>query len=48
MPVIKKALDEGRSVQVYFNNHPKAYGPKNAKRLDIILEERGVTKNQKK
>lgn len=48
VPVIKKALDEGRSVQVYFNNHPKAYGPKNAKRLDIILEERGVTKKQKK
>lgn len=33
VPVIKKALCEGRKVQVYFNNHPDGNGPRNARRL---------------
>lgn len=39
LPVIHAAIDEGRKVQVYFNNHPKGNGAKNAGQLrNTILQ----------
>lgn len=35
VPVVHVAMEEGRKVQVYFNNHPKGNGAKNA----ILLKE---------
>lgn len=37
VPVIRTALSEGRKVQVYFNNHPKGHGAKNAQELKELL-----------
>lgn len=36
-PVINSAQNEGRQVQVYFNNHPDGKGAKNAKSLKRML-----------
>ena len=33
VPIVHVASEEGRKVQVYFNNHPKGNGAKNAKKL---------------
>lgn len=37
IPIIKTAQKEGRQVQLYFNNHPKGIGFKNAKQLMELL-----------
>ena len=37
VPVVHVASEEGRKVQVYFNNHPKGNGAKNAKQLKEML-----------
>ena len=39
VPVIRAALSEGRKVQVYFNNHPKGHGAKNAQELKKMMNE---------
>ena len=39
VPVIHAAQSEGRSVQMYFNNHPKGNGAKNALQLKEFLKE---------
>lgn len=39
IPIIKKALEEKKTVQLYFNNHPKGDGFKNAMELRQILNE---------
>ncbi len=43
LPVIKQAKQEGKKVQVYFNNHPNGSGAKNAISLKkmIVMEETG-------
>ena len=33
VPIVSKANHEGKKVQMYFNNHPKGSGAKNAKRM---------------
>lgn len=38
IPVIDRACSEGRTVQLYFNNHPKGTGFKNALQLKEMLE----------
>lgn len=38
IPVIQTAREEGRKVQVYFNNHPRGSGAKNAGKLAEILK----------
>lgn len=37
VPVVHVASEEGRKVQVYFNNHPKGNGARNAKQLKEML-----------
>jgi len=37
IPIIETAAEEGRVVQVYFNNHPNGSGAKNAKMLKEML-----------
>lgn len=37
IPIIKAAQKEGRQVQLYFNNHPKGIGFKNAQQLMELL-----------
>lgn len=37
VPIINASLREGRSVQMYFNNHPKGVGTKNAVQMKNIL-----------
>jgi len=37
IPVVHVASEEGRKVQVYFNNHPKGNGARNAMMLKIPL-----------
>ncbi|MBB5226846.1 DUF72 domain-containing protein [Treponema ruminis] len=37
VPVISKAMSEGKKTQVFFNNHPDGSGAKNAKRLKDLL-----------
>lgn len=37
VPIIKAAQKEGRQVQLYFNNHPKGIGFKNAQQLMELL-----------
>lgn len=37
VPIIRKAQEEGRQVQLYFNNHPKGTGFKNALQMMEIL-----------
>ncbi|MBQ4025843.1 MAG: DUF72 domain-containing protein, partial [Treponema sp.] len=38
VPVIKVAAAEGKKVQVYFNNHPKGHGARNALRLRELVQ----------
>lgn len=38
LPVVKKARNEGRTVQMYFNNHPKGTGFMNALMMKEIVE----------
>ena len=38
VPVVGAALNEGRKVGVYFNNHPKGHGARNALRFRELLE----------
>lgn len=38
IPVIQKAQNEGKTVQMYFNNHPKGTGFKNALQMKALLE----------
>ena len=40
IPVIQKAVEEGKSVQMYFNNHPKGIGFKNAQEMIALM--RGI------
>ncbi len=42
LPVIRKAQSEGKTVQLYFNNHPKGTGFKNALQLQKLLNEHGL------
>lgn len=37
VPIVHIALKEGRTVQVYFNNHPKGNGAKNAMQLKKMV-----------
>ena len=37
VPVIKAAIKEGRKAQIFFNNHPKGNGAKNAQKLKELL-----------
>ena len=37
VPIIHVASEEGRKVQVYFNNHPKGSGAKNAGQLKKMI-----------
>ena len=42
VPVVQRALMEGKRTAVFFNNHPDGSGAKNARRLrEMILEGRG-------
>lgn len=43
VPIIKQAKQEGKKVQVYFNNHPNGSGAKNAISLKkmIVMDETG-------
>ena len=43
IPIIKKAFMEGRRVHMYFNNHPKGTGFKNALEMKALAEELLVT-----
>ncbi|WP_407398470.1 DUF72 domain-containing protein [Treponema sp.] len=38
IPMINSARDEGRTVQLYFNNHPKGTGFMNAMQLSNLLD----------
>ncbi len=38
VPIVSKANHEGRKVQMYFNNHPKGSGARNAKRMRELVE----------
>ncbi len=38
VPVINEAMNAGKKVHVYFNNHPCGFGAKNAKLLKSMLE----------
>lgn len=38
IPIIKTAQNEGRQVQLYFNNHPKGIGFKNALQLSELIK----------
>lgn len=38
IPIIEKAQNEGRTVQLYFNNHPKGTGFKNALELKAMID----------
>lgn len=46
IPIIEKAHEEGKQVQLYFNNHPKGTGFKNALELQEMIS-RTDWKNQK-
>ena len=37
VPVVGQALDEGRRVQMFFNNHPNGSGARNAKRFQEMI-----------
>ncbi|WP_353885548.1 DUF72 domain-containing protein [uncultured Treponema sp.] len=39
VPVIKAAIVEGKRPQVYFNNHPKGNGTKNAIQLAEMINQ---------
>ena len=38
VPVINEAMNAGKKVHVYFNNHPCGFGAKNAKLLKSMVE----------
>lgn len=38
VPIVSKANHEGRKVQMYFNNHPKGSGAKNARKMRELVE----------
>lgn len=38
VPIVSKANHEGKKVQMYFNNHPKGSGAKNAKKMRELVE----------
>ena len=38
VPIILTALREGKSTQIYFNNHPNGHGARNAKKLRELVE----------
>ena len=38
VPVISKAMSEGKKTQIFFNNHPDGSGAKNARRLKDLLD----------
>lgn len=38
LPLIAKTQEEGKTLQLYFNNHPKGSGFKNALQLQEILK----------
>ncbi|MCQ2589383.1 MAG: DUF72 domain-containing protein [Treponema sp.] len=42
VPVIKMIENAGKKCQVFFNNHPKGHGTKNAKQLKELLREAGA------
>ncbi len=42
VPIIKAAFQEGKKVQVYFNNHPSGSGAKNALYLKSLLAFQGL------
>lgn len=37
VPVVKQALDEGKRVQMFFNNHPNGSGARNAKKMREMM-----------
>lgn len=42
VPIIKKAVDEGKKTQVYFNNHPNGSGARNARKLREMVRQAGI------
>ena len=38
VPVVRQALDEGKRVQRFFNNHPNGSGARNAKKMRELIE----------
>jgi uncharacterized protein YecE (DUF72 family) len=38
VPIVRQANGEGKKVQMYFNNHPKGSGAKNARRMRELVE----------
>lgn len=42
IPVIEQSLKEGRTVQMYFNNHPKGTGTKNALEMQELIRSHGA------
>ena len=38
VPVVRQALDEGKRVQMFFNNHPNGSGARNAKKMRELIE----------
>ena len=38
VPIVRQANGEGKKVQMYFNNHPKGSGAKNARRMREMVE----------
>lgn len=41
VPIIDRAVLEGRTVEMFFNNHPKGVGTRNALEMKALLENRG-------
>lgn len=42
IPVAQKAQEEGKNVQMYFNNHPKGIGFRNALEMKALLEGKSI------
>ncbi len=42
VPVVKQALDEGKRVQMFFNNHPNGSGARNAKKMREMMGKNSV------
>lgn len=38
VPIVRQANSEGKKVQMYFNNHPRGSGAKNARRMRELVE----------
>lgn len=43
IPIIKAAQSEGKTVMMYFNNHPKGTGIKNALQMEALLSENSAS-----